>query len=129
MRRKTLHEFIRANVKDETKAIYTAEPKSYLGIRDDDTRLEPANHSQDIWVIGNVQNTSIENVWSLFNRSIVGAFHKVSRKHMDRYLGEMEWHFNDYDNPHLFRVTMKRMLHTQPITYRELVEGRERKDA
>ena len=38
--RKTLHDFISRNVRDEAAAIYTDELKSYLGIEDDDTRHE-----------------------------------------------------------------------------------------
>ena len=38
--------------------------------------------------------------------SILGAFHKMSAKHMERYLEELEWHLNNRDNPHSFRDTM-----------------------
>lgn len=126
VKRKTLHAFIRENVQDETEAIYTDELKSYLGIGDDDTRHETVNHSKEIWVIGDIHTNSVEGVWSLFKRSIIGAFHKISRKHMDRYLEEMEWRFNNRDNPHIFRDTMRRMLDTPPLTYRQLVDGRKR---
>ena len=54
---------------------------------------------------------------------IVGAFHKISAKHLDRYLEEMEWRFNNRDNPYMFRDTLKRILETPPLTYRELVDG------
>ena len=40
----------------------------------------------------------IEGVWSLFKRSIMGSFHKVSVKHLDRYLAELEWRFNNRKN-------------------------------
>ena len=74
-------------MKDEDEAIYTDDLKSYIGIADDDTRHETVNHSAEEWVIGDVHTNSIEGVWSLFKRSIVGSFHKMSAKHMDRYLG------------------------------------------
>ena len=124
VKRTTLHAFIRENVRDETEAIYTDELKSYLGIADDNTRHETVNHSKGVWVIGDVHTNSIEGLWALFKRSIVGAFHHISRKHMDRYLEEAEWRFNNRDNSHMFRDTMQRMLDTPPLTYRELVDGR-----
>ena len=34
-------------------------------------------------VVGDVHTNSIEGVWSLFKRSIMGSFHKVSAKHLD----------------------------------------------
>ena len=45
VRRTTLHGFIARTVRDEAKAIYTDELKSYLGIADDNTRHETVNHS------------------------------------------------------------------------------------
>ena len=124
--RKTLHSFISRNVRDEAEAIYTDEFKSYLGIADDDTRHETVNHSEEEWVVGDVHTNGIEGVWSLFKRSIVGSFHQISTKHLDRYLEEMEWRFNNRNNPYMFRDTLKRILTTDPITYRELVRGRQK---
>ena len=123
IKRQTLHAFIQKNLSDNTEAIYTDELKSYLGVADFDTRHETVNHSEYEWVVGDVHTNSIEGVWSLFKRSIVGAFHKISAKHMDRYLEEMEWRLNNRDNPYMFRDTLKRILETPPLTYRELVDG------
>ena len=75
-------------------------------------------------MVGDVHTNGIEGVWSLFKRSIVGAFHQVSAKHLDRYIEEMEWRFNNRDNPHMFRDTLKRILNTKPMKYRELVSDR-----
>ena len=121
IRRHTLHDFIRRTVKDEAEAIYTDELKSYLGIEDHDTRHETVNHSKEEWVVGDVHTNGIEGVWSLFKRSIVGSFHKISQKHLDRYLEELEWRFNNRDNPHIFRDTLTRIVNTDHLTYRELV--------
>ena len=121
IRRDTLHGFIRRNVRDEAEATYTDELKSYIGIADDDTRHETVRHSAEKWVIGDVHTNSIEGVWSLFKRSIMGAFHKMSVKHMDRYLEELEWRFNNRDNPHIFRDTLAHIVHTDPMQYRKLV--------
>ena len=123
-RRHTLHGFIAETVRDEAEAIYTDELKSYLGIADDDTRHETVNHSAEQWVVGDVHTNSIEGVWSLFKRSIVGSFHKVSLKHIDRYLEELEWRFNNRSNPHIFTDTLRRILTTSALPYRELVDDR-----
>ena len=121
VKRHTLHEFIGRTVKDEAEAIYTDELKSYLGIADDNTRHETVNHSAEQWVIGDVHTNSIEGVWSLFKRSIIGTFHKMSVKHMDRYLEELEWRHNNRDNPHIFPDTLRRIMNTGNLTYRTLV--------
>ena len=121
VRRKTLHDFIASTVKDEAEAIYTDDLKSYLGIEDEDTRHETVNHSKEEWVVGDVHTNGIEGVWSLFKRSIVGSFHKISAKHLDRYLEELEWRFNNRDNPHIFLDTLQRTVNTSNLPYRELV--------
>ena len=58
---------------------------------------------------------------SLFKRSIVGSFHKMSVKHMDRYLEELEWRFNNRDNPFMFRDALRRIMGTNPLEYRTLI--------
>lgn len=121
VRRGTLHQFVRETVKDEAEAIYTDELASYLGIADHNTRHETVNHSIEEWVVGDVHTNSIEGVWSLFKRSIVGAFHKVSEKHLDRYLEELEWRYSNRDNEHIFMDTLRRIVNTQHLTYARLV--------
>ncbi len=121
VRKSTLHNFIQRTVKDEAEAIYTDELASYLGIEDHNTRHATVKHSAEEWVVGGVHTNGIEGVWSLFKRSIVGTFHKMSAKHMDRYLEELEWRFNNRNNPKIFRDTLARIVNTGNLTYKELV--------
>ena len=121
IRRHTLHGFINRTVKDEAEAIYTDELKSYLGIEDHDTRHETVNHSAEEWVIGDVHTNSVEGVWSLFKRSIVGSFHKISSKHLDRYLEELEWRFNNRKNNQIFRDALVKIVSAGTLTYDDLV--------
>ncbi len=121
IRKHTLHKFVASTIRDEAEAIYTDELRSYIGIEDDDTIHRTVNHSAEEWVVGDVHTNSIEGVWSLFKRSIMGAFHKVSTKHLDRYLEELEWRFNNRNNPHIFNDTLYRILTADPLTYQNLV--------
>ena len=121
VKRETLHDFIHRTVKDEAEAIYTDEMRSYIGIADHNTRHETVRHSKDEWVVGDVHTNSIEGVWSLFKRSLMGAFHKMSVKHMDRYIEELEWRYNNRNNPHIFRDTLARIMDTKPLEYKKLV--------
>jgi hypothetical protein len=41
-----------------------------------------------------VHTNSIENVWALLRRQIIGSRHWVSPKHLDRYVQKMTWRFN-----------------------------------
>ena len=85
--------------KTKPEAIYTDELKSYLGIAARNTRHQTVRHSIEEWVVGDVHTNSVEGVWSLFKRSIAGAFHKISKKHLDRYLEELEWRVQQPGQP------------------------------
>jgi transposase-like protein/IS1 family transposase len=119
--RQTLHSFIRNSTKPDTEAIYTDEWPPYRGIGDKDTRHETVNHSKEEWVNGNVHTNTVEGVWSLLKRSIVGSYHKLSTKHLDAYLDELEWRFNNRGNPYLFRDTIKKLIEATNLPYEKLV--------
>ena len=118
--RKTLHAFADATVADEAEAIYTDDWAAYRGIGDEDTAHETVNHSIGEYVRGDVSTNSVEGVWSLLKRSIIGSFHKISIKHLDAYLDELEWRLNNRDNPFLFRDTLIRLLQSDNLEYKEL---------
>ena len=123
VRKGTLHDFVARTVRDKAEAIYTDELASYLGIADHNTRHETVNHSIEEWTVGDVHTNSIEGIWSLFKRSIIGAFHQVSEKHLDKYLEELEWRYSNRENDHIFVDTLRRMVNTEHMEYRELVAG------
>src|SRR5215210_684861 len=119
--RETLQSFIRENVTGETQAIYTDELPSYLGIADEDTEHETVNHSEKEYVRGDVHVNSAENVWSLLKRSIIGSYHQVSAKHLDAYLDELEFRFNNRENPHMFRDALCKLLVANCLPYAKLI--------
>ena len=119
----TLHKFVTDNTAPETEAIYTDQLPAYIGIADKDTRHESDNHSKEEWVRGDVHTNGIESVWSLLKRSLVGAFHKVSMKHLDAYLDELEHRFNNRKNEFLFRDTLVKLVTAAKLPYRELVKA------
>jgi len=94
---------------DKKATIMTDEYKAYKSL-DKDFKHESVNHRKEEWARGNVHTNSIENAWSLFKRSIVGSYHQISTKHMDAYLDEFEWRFNNRDNKYLFRDTLIKLL-------------------
>lgn len=116
--RETIHGFLGDVVADEAEAIYTDSHRSYRGIADSDTRHEWVDHSRDEWVRGDVHTNS---VWSLFDRAVIGSYHRLSKKHLGAYLDEFAFRFNNRDNPFLFRDTILRMVEADGLTYRELV--------
>jgi transposase-like protein len=112
--------FIKAKLADETRVISTDEHQGYVGVADDDTIHVSVNHSRGQYVVGLAHTNTLENVWSLFKRSIVGSYHQLSAKHLDRYLDEFEFRFNNRHNPFLFRDTLLRLLASSNLEYKKL---------
>ena len=120
--RKVLQGIVTQNTAPETEAIYTDDWVGYHGLGDEDTRHETVNHSLDEYVRGSVHTNSVEGVWSLLERSIIGSYHHVSVKHLPAYVEELEWRFSQRDNPFLFRDTMKKLILAENLPYQKLTE-------
>ncbi|MGI8740803.1 MAG: transposase, partial [Gammaproteobacteria bacterium] len=54
-------------------------------------------------------------------RAVAGSYHNISAKHLDAYLDEMEWRFNNRDNAWLFRDTIKKLINSGKLEYKELI--------
>jgi transposase-like protein len=119
--RETLHGFIREHVAGDAQAIYTDDWKAYEGIASEETEHETVNHSEKEYVRGDVHTNSMENVWSLLKRSIIGSYHQVSAKHLDAYLDELEFRFNNRENPYMFRDAMLKLLLAETLPYAKLI--------
>ena len=55
---------------------------------------ESVNHSRGEYVRDGVTTNWIESVWALFDRMLMGTYHQVSRRHLRRYVAELEWRIN-----------------------------------
>ncbi|MBV1707524.1 MAG: IS1595 family transposase [Hyphomicrobiales bacterium] len=90
---KTLQGEVRKNVK-KGAALLTDEDRAFIGLDRDYNHLA-VNHSAGEYVRlgGFVHTNTIESVWALLKRQIVGIHHWVSPKHLDRYVQEMTWRY------------------------------------
>src|SRR6202034_839719 len=62
---------------------------------------ETVNHAVE-YVRGNVHTNGLENFWSLMKRNLAGTYVAVEPFHLDRYLDEQMFRFNNRatkDNP------------------------------
>ena len=78
--------------------VYTDELRSYNGLENAGYRHETVNHSEEVWVSGDVHVNTIEGFWSLTKRGIGGVYHSVSAKHLQGYLNEYAWRYNHRDD-------------------------------
>ena len=115
--RKTIHAIIDRYVAKDAESVYTDEAYAYRG---KGRRHEFVKHSDFEWARGDIHTNTIESVWSLFKRSVAGAYHVISPKHLDAYLDELEWRYNNRRNPFLWRETMRQLVSVGPTEYKEL---------
>lgn len=101
--------------------IMTDELTAYQGIGDGDTTHETVSHRVFEYARGDVSTNNIESAFGLFKRAVVGSFHQVSHKHLDRYLCEFEFRFNNRKNPYLFRDTLTRLVNAEKMPYGQLI--------
>jgi len=120
----TVKGFLHDVVHDDAEAIYTDANRAYHGIADDNTRHEFVNHAADEWVRGDVHTNTVESVWSLFDRGVIGAYHKLSAKHLPAYLDEFAFRFNNRNNPYLFRDTILALVEAEQLPFKELTSPR-----
>lgn len=80
------------------------------------------NHSIE-WVVpgSKIHTNNIESAFGLFKRGIVGSFHHVSTKHLWRYLEEFSYRANLRNDVDKFGKTLKAMLATPTMPYKELI--------
>ena len=81
-------------------------------------------HKDGIYAIGDIYTNTVESAFSLLKRGIVGTWHKISAKHLQAYLDEMCFRFDNRKNPFLFRDTLIKMLEAEHVEYKHLVGER-----
>ena len=117
---KLLRKFMDDHLSPYTQKLYTDEWPGYQGAADNHVRHETVQHSAEEYVRGDVHTNTIEGAFGLFKRAIVGSFHQVSVKHLDRYLDEFEFRYNNRKNAYLFRDTLTRMVQGEKLSYEQL---------
>ena len=91
----TLQGFVRENA-GEGATVYTDEHRSYVGL-DADYDHEAVNHRVGEYVRGLAHTNGVESFWSMLKRAHKGTFHKVSPKHLQRYVDEFAGRHNVRD--------------------------------
>ncbi len=118
----TFREFITENVSDDAERVMTDQHRAYPAALAPkfSARHETVNHIIGEYVRGNATTNSIESAFSLFKRGIVGNFHKVSIKHLQRYLNEFSYRFNRREDDSAFMETVRRLAGFKPLPFSAL---------
>ncbi len=113
----TMSRFIMEHVEDGAK-IYTDDALTYHALPNHET----VKHSVGEYVRGKAHTNGVESFWSMLKRGHVGTFHKISPKHLHRYVNEFTGRHNirEADTEDQMGCVAVGM-HGKRLKYRELI--------
>ena len=85
----TLQGFVNARITSGAK-VYTDEHGGYIGL----SNHESVRHSVGQYVDGMASTNGVESFWALLKRGYYGTYHKMSIKHLSRYVNEFSGRHN-----------------------------------
>ena len=114
---KTLRRFVLDNISLDAK-VYTDDALAY----DELPNHRTVNHSVGEYVRGHVHTNGIESFWSMLKRAHKGTFHKLSPKHLNRYVQEFAGRRNmrELDTLQQMALIARKMENAQ-LRYKDLV--------
>jgi len=120
----TLYTAISEHVDKAVEKIMTDDNRAY---NFNDTKYRNAEHgtirhSKKEYVRGDIHTNTVESAFSLFKRGLIGSFHQVSIKHLQKYLNEFFYRLNRREDADLFEQTVSRMAMGKAFPYSKLVE-------
>ncbi len=123
----TLAKYIKENVSTDVDVMITDElrayPKAMITAGVHGTKHKTIKHKDRVYVDGDVHTNTVESAFSLLKRGIMGTWHKISAKHLEAYLDEMTFRFNNRKNTYLFRDTLLRMIGAYNVEYKQLTKN------
>ncbi|MBS0249394.1 MAG: IS1595 family transposase [Proteobacteria bacterium] len=99
-----MQRFVREAVSTKVSLLATDEQAAYKSLGE--YPHETVMHSAQQYVVGAVHTQTIEGFWSLFKRSIVGSYHKVSEKYLPLYIAECQFKYNNRGNANIFGLAI-----------------------
>lgn len=108
-----------------TETADTGERLGYQGIADHDSKHEMVGHQGKERVGDNAHINARDNVSSLLKRCSIDSYPRVHTRHLDAYLDELRFRFNNRENPYTFRDAMWKLLVADNLPYKESTGERE----
>jgi len=77
-------------------------------------------HNQKEYVKGDIHTNTIEGFWAILKRGIMGIYHSMSRKHLQRYVDEFVFRYNTRGFSESYRFDYVLNNINNRLTYKEL---------
>lgn len=104
MKGKDLKNIIRQFADISKSGVITDEYRGYMGFH----KIMPhafINHKIS-YAKGEIHTNNIEGFWALLKRGVMGQYHSISKKHLQRYVEEFCYRFNNRNNENMFNEVL-----------------------
>ena len=108
------------NVVDRGAILYTDKWSGYNGV-DKLYKHMSINHGNNEYVNGRIYTNTIENFWGLLKRGLLGIYHRISSKHLQRYIDEFVFRYNTRNETEFCRFNVLLANTGVRLRYDELV--------
>lgn len=114
--------------------VFTADHKNYRGLADAPSDTDPrfsfgyfehtyVKHSVGEYVDGMAHANGIESFWAMLKRGYHGVYHKMSKKHLQRYVNEFAGHHNLRPMETIYQMqTLAHGMIGKQLSYKELIK-------
>ncbi len=114
----TLQGFVKQNTHPDA-TVYTDEATAYASLP---FNHDSVKHSLSQYVRGDVHTNGIESLWSMLKRAHKGTFHKLSPKHLNRYVQEFAGRHNVREQDTIEQmVTVCTGMESKRLRYDDLI--------
>ena len=107
----------------EGAVVYTDQNRSYEGLVKKNYKHESVNHGVGEYIRGKAHTNGVESFWSMLKRGHTGVYHKMSPKHLQRYIDEYVGRHNirPLATIEQIEITFKGM-NGKRLKYKELID-------
>jgi transposase len=110
-----LHRIARERILPDS-IVFTDDWSGYNGLSDSaKVTHKRINHSEKVYVLGDIHTQTVDGLWSLIKRGIGGVYHAVSKKWLQSYLNEYTFRYSHrFDVKPMFESFMEQ-IEKQPL--------------
>lgn len=123
----TIRQIVDKHISKDVRVVMTDDSTIYPNvIKERNIQHRVVTHSKGEYVrwtkSGPIHTNTVESAFSLLKRGIVGTYHQLSVKHLQRYLNEFEWRFNRRKEQSVMHgIVLKCMTQRSGLPYKNLI--------
>ena len=124
---KTIKELVEQHISPDVRVVMTDDSVIYPSvIKEKNIQHRVVTHSKGEYVrytkSGPIHTNTVESAFSLLKRGIVGTYHQLSVKHLQRYCNEFAWRFNRRKEQSVMHsLVLKSMASHVNLPYQKLI--------